>query len=104
MKWLNDYRVRLVLVGVVAAIIFGGGSAKADFIFGTPINLGPVVNSPYSDFTEWISADELSLFFSSNREPGGYQDFDLWVTTRQTKSEDWGIPIHLGDNFNSRQN
>jgi len=31
MKWLDDYRMRLVLVGIVAAIVFGGGSAKADF-------------------------------------------------------------------------
>jgi len=31
MKWLNGYRMRLVLVGFVAAIVFGGGNAKADF-------------------------------------------------------------------------
>jgi N-acetylneuraminic acid mutarotase len=31
MKRLNDYKMRLVLVGVMAAIVFGGGSANADF-------------------------------------------------------------------------
>ncbi len=34
-KWLNGYRIRLVLVVFVAAIVLGGGNAKADFIFGT---------------------------------------------------------------------
>ena len=34
-KWLNGYRIKLVLVEVVAAIVIGGGNAKADFIFGT---------------------------------------------------------------------
>jgi N-acetylneuraminic acid mutarotase len=33
MKWFNVYRMRLVLVGIVAAIMLGGGSAKADFIW-----------------------------------------------------------------------
>ena len=31
MKWSNGYRMRFVLVGIVAAMVFGGGSAKADF-------------------------------------------------------------------------
>ena len=31
MKRLNGYRMRLVLVGFVAVIVLGGGSAKADF-------------------------------------------------------------------------
>ena len=33
MKWLNGYRMRLVLIGVVAAIFLGGGSANADCIW-----------------------------------------------------------------------
>ncbi|MHC4146424.1 MAG: hypothetical protein ACYSUD_16775 [Planctomycetota bacterium] len=36
MKWLNDYRMRLILVGFVAAIVLGGGIANADFTFGEP--------------------------------------------------------------------
>ena len=31
MKWLDAYRMRLVFIGVVAAIVLGGGRAKADF-------------------------------------------------------------------------
>lgn len=93
-------------ISLVLVLILGSAVevANADFTFGTPTNLGPIVNSPNSDFTACISADELSLFFSSNREPGGFRDFDLWVAKRQAKDEEWGVPEHLGDNFNSRQN
>ncbi|MGB2862097.1 MAG: kelch repeat-containing protein, partial [Sedimentisphaerales bacterium] len=31
MQWLNGYRMRLMLIGIVAAMVFGGGNAKADF-------------------------------------------------------------------------
>ena len=57
MKWLDGYRMKLVLVGVVAAIVLGGGNANADFIFGEPTNLGSSINSPYVDVTACISSD-----------------------------------------------
>ena len=68
--------IRMVLLGFVAALVVGGGSAKADFIFGTPTNLGPTVNSSAVDECPWISADGLELFFCSTR-PGGYGNYDL---------------------------
>jgi len=33
MKWLNGYKMRLMLVGFVAAMVLGIGSAKADYIW-----------------------------------------------------------------------
>jgi hypothetical protein len=75
---------------------------NADFTFGIPTNLGPILNSPNSDHSARVSADELTLFFSSNRDPGGYRDFDLWVATRQTRNEAWDTPLHMGDALNSR--
>ena len=36
MKCFDDYRIRLVLVGFLAAIALCDGSAKADFTFGEP--------------------------------------------------------------------
>jgi len=67
--------------------------------WGTPVNLGPTVNSAY-DHDPDISADGLSLFFSSTR-PGGYGSGDLWVTTRATKNDPWGEPVNLGTTLNS---
>jgi hypothetical protein len=104
MKRALNFAGRMIFSGVTISMMFFASSVKADFIFGVPVNLGPVVNSPNTDFTQWISADGLSLFIASNRPPGGYQDFDLWVTTRQAGNEEWGAPVHLGDNINSRQN
>ena len=105
MKWLNGSRMRLVLVGVMVAVILSvGGSATADFIFGERGNLGPIVNSPYGDGDPFIVPDGLSLYFDSFR-PSGYGDADIWVTTKQTSERNpesyWGPPVNLGALVNS---
>jgi len=58
-----------------------------------PINLGPNVNSGSIDGCPSISSDGLMLFLCSNR-PGGYGDFDIWVTTRPTTDAEWGPPVN----------
>jgi len=93
---------KTILLVLVLAFGLVTEQTNANFTFGTPTNLGPLVNSPYSDLSACVSADGLSLFFSSNRSPGGFRDFDLWMATRQAKNEDWGVPVHLGDTLNSR--
>jgi Tol biopolymer transport system component len=100
MKWLYISKMRLVLIGFIAALVFGSGNAKADYIFGEPTNLGSVVNSSAYDEAPSISADGLTLYFNSNRS-GGYGAFDLWMTTRPTKEDPWGSPENLGPMVNS---
>jgi Tol biopolymer transport system component len=102
MKLSNCKRIRLLLVGFVAAILLGGGSAKADFTFGEPVNLGPTVNGDSFDQKPCISADGLSLYFASDR-PGGYDEAmdDIWLSTRPTKDDPWGPPENLGPVVNS---
>ncbi|MHC4629174.1 MAG: TolB family protein, partial [Planctomycetota bacterium] len=63
--------------------------------WGTPVNLGPTVNSSTTDGNPGISADGLSLFFDSER-PGGHGGRDIWLTTRDTKDGEWGTPLNLG--------
>lgn len=70
------------------------------FRFGTPINLGSIVNSSSHDSTPCISGDGLSLYFASNR-PSGSGDFDLWVATRVTPDAPWSNPVNLGPSVNS---
>jgi hypothetical protein len=65
-----------------------------------PVNLGPLVNSSSMDGCPCISANGLELFFISRR-PGGYGDFDLWVTTRKSTFDPWREPENLGPMFNS---
>ena len=92
---------KMCLIIGLAFLISMAGNVNADFIFGTPTNLGALVNTT----SAWqgepsISADGLSIFFTSNR-PGGSGDSDIWVTTRLTKDDDWEIPVNLGPTVNS---
>jgi hypothetical protein len=100
MKRLDDYRMRLVLVGIVAGIVFGGGRAKADFDFGEPTNLGPTINSAYADGSACVSSDGLELYFMSERD-GGFGKQDIWLATRETSNDAWRQPVNLGSNINS---
>jgi hypothetical protein len=102
MKLSNCAKMRLVLVGFVAGIVLGNGRAKADFTFGEPVNLGPMVNSSSFDQKPCISADGLSLYFASDR-PGGYDEAidDIWLSTRPTTDDPWGPPENLGPVVNS---
>lgn len=100
MRWLNGNRKRLMLVGFVAAIALIGGSAKADVTFSEPVNLGPEINSPKDDFGPEISADGLVLYMATDR-PGGKGDTDVWISTRPTKDDEWGSPVHLEGPLNT---
>jgi Tol biopolymer transport system component len=74
--------------------------ANADYTFGTPTNLGPTVNSSYADPNPSISADGLELYFESYRS-GGYGSGDLYVSTRETIQDPWGVPVNLGSTINT---
>jgi len=82
----------LLMAFVSTAIL--GGRAQADFTFGQPVNLGPAINSSTDDFGPEISADGLALYMGTDR-PGGLGDTDVWVSTRPTKNDEWGSPVHL---------
>ncbi|MGB2863031.1 MAG: M56 family metallopeptidase [Sedimentisphaerales bacterium] len=91
----------MLLVAVLACVVLTNAYvAKADFMFGIPTNLGSTVNSSALDITVSISADELSLFFTSDR-PGGFGGWDIWITTRATTGDPWGEPVNLGPLVNS---
>lgn len=100
MKWLGGSKVKSVLIESLAALLVGsGGSAHAEFIFGTPTNLGPLVNSSAFDGSPHISADGLMLYFDSLRP--GLGNWDIWVTTAQTTNYGWGAPVPLPPPVNS---
>jgi hypothetical protein len=87
MKWLNGYRMRLILVGIVAAIVLGGGGrAKAEIIMSEPTNVGPVINDSGNVQECDFSADGLELYFAS----GGIR-----VATRETTESDWSQPVNI---------
>ncbi|MEP6735409.1 MAG: OmpA family protein [Chryseolinea sp.] len=71
-------------------------------------NLGPVVNTPYNDYSPIISADGNTLIFTSNRtdDPSkakaGANFEDIYVTTRQGNT--WSSPKLIGENVNIKYN
>ncbi len=71
--------------------------------WGTPVNLGLVVNSSAHDDGPFITADGLALFFSSDRTTG-YGKIDIFVARRATTANDWGTPVNLGPTVNSSNN
>ncbi|MHB1036111.1 MAG: dockerin type I domain-containing protein [Pirellulales bacterium] len=64
------------------------------------VNLGALVNSSEADGGPELSADGLTLYFHSKRA-GGLGDYDLWKTTRATKNDAFGAPVHLDAPLNS---
>jgi bla regulator protein BlaR1 len=91
----------MLLLAILACVVLTNAYvAKADFTLGTPTNLGPIVNSSVWEGQPSISADGLELYFVSDRS-GGSGKFDLWVTTRETKDDEWGPPMNLGPTVNT---
>ena len=70
----------------------GSQETHTRLVFGTPIPLGPTVNSKACDWGPSISTDDLELYFDSRRSG----DWDIWVTTRKTTADAWGPPLNLG--------
>jgi len=93
---------KTILIVLVLTFSLNINVTKADFIFGTPTNLGPTINSSYGEAVSSISADGLMLYFASDRSDG-YGGADIWVTKRQTIVDDWGTPENLGPSVNTSQ-
>jgi Tol biopolymer transport system component len=85
---------------LVAWLPCGLTVAQQSSDWSAPVNLGPSINTEFSEFHSAISADGLSLFFASDR-PGGFGGNDLWVTQRPNRNSDWGPAQNLGPNFNT---
>ncbi|MBM4029602.1 MAG: hypothetical protein FJ280_30015, partial [Planctomycetes bacterium] len=77
--------------------------------WGAPVNLGPVVNTPYSERCVSLSPDGLVLLFSESYattsvRPGGHGAPDIWMTRRASKSAPWQPPVNLGAPINGPAN
>jgi hypothetical protein len=68
--------------------------------FGQPVNLGATVNSGGLEIQPALSADGLTLLFSSDRS-GGHGRRDLWMCRRASRAERFSVPVVLGPEVNS---
>lgn len=100
MKWLNASRVSFTLFIFLTMMVMVSTRAIADFTFGEPENMGPILNTSSRDEEPGISLDGLSIYFCSQR-PGGFGGYDMYVTTRTTLQDEWGPPVNLGPTVNS---
>lgn len=76
--------------------------ANAQDTWGVPANLGPTVNSSFTEGAPSFSRDGHWMFFNSNR-PGGQGGTDIWVTWRAHTHDDfgWQAPVNLGPAVNT---
>jgi hypothetical protein len=70
--------------------------------WGTPRNLGPVINSPGTELVRSLTTDGRFLLFQSDRN-GGNGQADIWVITRKHISDDlgWSEPVNFGSVINT---
>ena len=101
MKWLNGFRMRLMLVGFVAVVVHGIGSVNAEIIMSEPTNLGPVINDAYNVQECDFSHDGLQLYFAVWGRPDGLGSGDIYMTERETLNSPWQEPVNLGPTVNS---
>jgi len=94
----------ICLLATVGLLVVSGRNAYSDFRFGEPMNLGPTVNSSYSEAGLSISSDSLTIFFCDypTKRPGGSGSADIWFTTRESTEDVWGIPENLGYTVNDK--
>jgi len=91
---------RTIVLTLVLALGVVAGVAKADFVFGTPTNLGVTGNPSDLDGSPSISADGLSLYFT-RIVSFTMSKADIYVTQRASASDPWGEPVKLGPAVNS---
>ncbi len=74
---------------------------QSDGSFGSPIHLGPVVNSAGFEFAPFLSKDARSLYFSSYGF-AGYGSADIYVSERIGDGwTQWTAPLNMGPEVNS---
>ena len=76
--------------------------ASVDDPWGSPVNLGPTLNTASNEGNPAFSRDEHLMFFQSDR-PGGLGGIDIWVSSREHTYDDfaWQTPVNLGAGVNS---
>jgi len=69
--------------------------------WGIPQNLGPIINTPWTEKSPYIAPDGRTLYFSSYGHPG-YGNADLFKSTFDNGR--WTVPVNLGRPLNSEGN
>lgn len=77
-------------------------SMLTDSGWSEPINLGPKINTPYSERSPYLHPDGKTLYFSSDGHPGlGRLDVFKSVRLREDSWTEWSEPQNLGKEINT---
>lgn len=73
--------------------------------WGSAINLGSIINTPYNDRSPFLHPDMKTLYFSSSGH-GGIGELDVFKSTRLSDTcwTCWSEPINLGKEINTTSN
>ena len=98
---MNSNLARLTLVSLWAAAITASAQreAVAQFMLGTPTNLGAPVNTRSDEYAPELSADGLSLYYQSGSWGTNAQ---IYMATRDTVYSPWKNPQPIGPPINTR--
>ncbi|MFM7857891.1 MAG: OmpA family protein [Flammeovirgaceae bacterium] len=76
-------------------------SFKKDGRWSEPLNLGRDINTPFQEWTPYMSDDNRTLYFSSNGLRGA-GSFDVFVSQRLNDDwKHWSMPMPLGREVNT---
>ena len=84
--------IRVIILSLSIATTLQAAGKFTDW--STPVNLGPAVNTSFSEAGPAVSKNGLSLYFNSVR-PGGLGEADLWVSQRGSVGDPWGPPVNV---------
>ena len=66
-----------------------------DSAWRKPVNLGRPLNTKAAEQSPSLSADGLTLYFTSGRE-NGFGQSDIWKSERENLDSNWSEPVNLG--------
>lgn len=94
---VESYKKGYSFIGVVKKEKNGWGEPKVASFSGQ-----------YKDLEPFLSPDELTLYFASNRKDNtsseAKKDIDIWYVTRKSKKDPWSKPINIGAPINTSVN
>lgn len=74
---------------------------QKDKSWSQPVKIGAPISTEADEITPFLAADEVTLYFSSNRK-GGFGQNDIWMSKRLDDTWlHWSEPKNLGNTINS---
>jgi len=76
---------------------------KGDNKWSKPLNLGPTINTMVNDYSPFLAADGVTLYYSTAGK-SGYGKEDIFMTRRLDDTwQNWTEPMNLGPVLNSSE-